>query len=182
MENAGLRFTVQPADVDEKALKASGRQEGLSTAGMTELLAEMKARRVAARFPSALVLGVDQILELDGKWYDKADSQDEARQRLWSLRGRQHVLVSTIVVMKNRHRIWHVTDQVVLTMRSFSQEFLDQYVDQAGLTLTESVGCYAFEGIGVQLFMDIRGNYFTLLGLPLLPLLDFLRQRGVLVA
>lgn len=182
MENAGLQFTVEPADVDESGMKRSGRGEGLSAGQMSELLAEVKARRVASRGPGALVVGVDQILEFDSTWYEKAETVEEARERLWSLRGRQHALVASIVVMKEQHRIWHVTEEVVLTMREFSVAFLDQYIKQAGSELTESVGCYAFEGLGVQLFTSVQGNYFTLLGLPLLPLLGFLRQRGVLVA
>lgn len=179
---AGVDVLVVPAHVDEVALRESGRRDGLTTDAMTELLSEIKARRVAAKHPGALVCGVDQILDLDGTWLDKVDHVDGARARLLALRGRSHTLVTSLVVVKDDQRVWHVTDRATLTVRAFSDDFLETYLARAGSALTASVGCYAFEGVGVHLFSAVSGDYYTILGLPLVPFLGFLRQRGGLLS
>jgi len=177
----GLAFTVDPASLDEMQLMASGAREGMTSEAMSQLLAELKARRVASRHPGTLIIGADQILDFDGRWLNKVETAEEARQRLWELRGRTHELVSSIVVVKDEQRVWHVTNRARLTVRQFDDDFLESYLSHAGSALTDSVGCYALEGYGLHLFSEIEGDYFTILGLPLLSLLSFLRQRGVLL-
>lgn len=179
---AGIAVEAQPAGVDEAEVKASLRSEGATAEAAAEALAEIKAQRVSRRRAGALVLGADQILECEGRWFDKPADRTSARAQLLALRGRTHRLVSSAVAVRDGMRLWHHTAEAALTMRPFTDDFLDLYLETAGPDALLSVGAYQIEGLGIQLFSRIRGDYFVILGLPLLPLLDFLRRQGVVGA
>jgi septum formation protein len=182
---AGLRFTAQAAAVDEASIKESAQAEGIPVADAAMLLAEAKAQRIARRHPDALVIGADQMLVCEDRWFDKpagmAAGMAGAREHLRALRGRTHELVSAMVCWRGGARIWQHVARPRLTMRDFSDEFLDAYLDAEGEAVLTSVGAYRLEGLGVQLFDRIEGEHSAILGLPLLPLLGFLRQHGVLL-
>jgi len=180
LARAGVEVEIDPPAVDEDMVKASFRAEGARAEEVSEALAEMKAMRVTRRHPGALVIGADQMLDCNGTWFDKPPDPDHARAQLIALRGKTHRLVSTAVVVRDGVRIWHRTDRATLTMRNFSDAFLDDYLARAGTAVLGSVGAYQLEGLGAQLFARVEGDYFTVLGLPLLPLLDYLRVQGVL--
>jgi septum formation protein len=175
---AGLDLVVDPAAVDEGTLKASLTAEGAGPAEIAEALAELKASRVSSRHPGRLVIGADQILECEGRSFDKPADRAAARLQLSALRGRRHRLYSAALAMRDGHRLWHHVGRADLTMRAFSDSFLDSYLDRAGPAATASVGAYQLEGLGAQLFARVEGDYFIILGLPLLPLLEFLRAVG----
>ena len=179
LRRVGLEVTLRPASVDEDSIKASFAAEGESVVECATILAEMKATRISARFPGSLVIGADQILDLGGRWFDKPESLDDARRQLLDLRGKTHELVSASVVALNGSRIWADHDIAYLTMRDFSDAFLDGYLERAGDAVLGSVGAYHYEGLGAQLFDRVTGDYYTILGLPLLRLLEFLRGHGV---
>jgi septum formation protein len=147
---------------------------------LAEALAELKARQVTSRHPGVIVLGGDQILECEGRRFDKPASPAEARRQLQDLAGRGHRLISTVVAFRDGQRLWHHAGEARLTMRRFSEDFLDAYLAAAGPAVLDSVGGYQLEGPGVQLFSKVEGDYFTILGLPLLPLFEFLRAQGEL--
>ena len=175
---AGVEVLVDPAHVDEAAMKASLAAEGTSPGGVAEALAELKAARVSARHAGRLVVGCDQVLECQGRCFDKPADLAAARRQLLALRGQRHSLHSAAVAMRDGARLWHHVGRADLAMRQFSDSFLDSYLAAAGAAATASVGAYQLEGLGAQLFERIEGDYFTILGLPLLPLLDFLRGQG----
>jgi septum formation protein len=177
--DAGVRLIADGPGVDEEGVKAAFRADGAEPAEVAEALAEMKAKRVSPRYEKALVLGADQMLACDGVWFDKPDSRDEARAHLRRLRGRTHRLLVSAVVVKDGARIWHQTDAAELTMRNLSDDFIEAYLDAVGDAALDSVGAYQLEGLGAQLFGRVQGDYFTVLGLPLLPLLAFLREHKV---
>jgi len=177
---AGLEVVVDPASVDEDEVKLSLKAAGARVEDVAEALAELKAQRISARRPGLLVVGADQMLECEGVWFDKPTGRDAAKAQLKALAGRTHRLVSCAVVCLDGARIWHRTDTARLTLRPLSDAFLDRYLDAAGEAVCTSVGAYQVEGLGAQLFARIEGAHATILGLPLLPLLDFLRTRGVL--
>ncbi|KIL97880.1 Septum formation protein Maf [Paramagnetospirillum magnetotacticum MS-1] len=181
LEQAGVSFTVRVAAVDEAAVKQSLAAETRNPARVAEILAELKAVRVSAHHPGTLVVGADQMLDQDGRWFDKPASRDEARRQLQSLRHKTHRLTSAVVVVRDGIRLWHHNQSALLTMRNFSDAFLDRYLDQAGDAVLSSVGAYQLEGLGAQLFLTVEGDFFTILGLPLLALMDFLRENGELV-
>ncbi len=180
LEAAGLDILVDPAVVDEAAVKDSYAGEGAGPGEIAEALAELKARRISPRHPGLIVLGADQILDCEGQRFDKPEGLTGARAQLQTLSGRRHRLISSLVAMRDGQRLWHHTGEAVLTMRKFSDGFLEGYLAAAGPGVLESVGAYQLEGLGAQLFTRIEGDYFTVLGLPLLPLLDFLRLQGEL--
>ncbi len=184
LEQAGLSIVVQKPHVDEDEIKNSFRAEGMTAAEVAEALAELKASRVASRVDgtNVLVVGADQMLECEGTWFDKPTSRADAAHTLRRLSGRSHTLISSVVVVHNGARIWHHSDRATMVMRKLSDEFIESYLDQAGETVLQSVGAYQLEGFGAQLFNQVRGDFFTVLGMPLLPLLDFLRLRGVLMS
>lgn len=182
LEAAGLRFVVRPADVDETALKQKARADGLEAGDAALLLADAKAQRVAQRDPDALVIGCDQLLVCDGVWFDKPADRDEARAHLRALRGRTHTLVTAVLCRRGGKRLWHTLARPRLTMRDFSDAFLETYLSLEGSFLTTTVGAYRLEGPGVHLFATVEGEHAAILGLPLLDLLDFLRRYGVLAA
>jgi septum formation protein len=178
---AGVDFQVQSVPVDEESVKDAMRLETDDPARAAEALAEMKALRASLKNPGHIVVGADQRLDCDGVWFDKPTGMDAAKRQLSILRGKTHRLTSSVVAMRDGQRLWHHTDQAQLTMRRFSDVFLDDYLNQAGEAVLSSVGAYQLEGLGAQLFMMVEGDHFTILGLPLLPLLDFLRENGVLI-
>jgi septum formation protein len=177
---AGLRFEARPARVDEDAIKQAARAEAIRPADAAILLAEAKAERIARRELEALVIGGDQLLVCEGAWFDKPADREAARAQLLALRGKRHELVNGTVAWRGGQRIWQDVTVVRMTMRSFSDAFLDAYLDAEGEAVTQSVGGYRLEGLGVHLFARIEGEHSAILGLPLLSLLGFLRQHGVL--
>ncbi|HUZ13172.1 MAG TPA: Maf family protein [Caulobacteraceae bacterium] len=179
---AGVGFETVASDVDEDAEKAALLARGATAREVAARLAESKALRVSSRRPHALVIGADQTLELDGALHDKAASLDEARRRLQALRGRRHALHAAVAIARGGTLIWAMMESPSLLMRDFSDGFLDAYLAQEGEALLGSVGCYRLESRGAQLFEAVDGDYFAILGLPLVPLLGLLRREGALAA
>jgi septum formation protein len=179
LEGAGVPFAVQVAGVDEEAIKAGMLAEGAGARDIADALAETKAIRVSQK-TAGFVIGSDQTLEFEGRLYDKAESLEAARARLIELRGKPHKLHSAVVVAKDGAPIWRELVTATLTMRDFSDAFLDAYLAQEGEAALGSVGCYRLEGMGAQLFAKVEGDYFAILGLPLWGLLDLLRRHGEL--
>jgi len=180
LERAGVAAIAQAASVDEEEIKHSFRAAGLKADEVAEALAELKAQRVAVRHPGHIVLGADQMLECEGAWFDKPADRAAAAEHLKALRGRSHRLVSCVVAVVNGARQWHHSDSAVLTMRNVSDDFIERYLDALGDDALTSVGAYQIEGLGAQLFSRVQGDWFTILGMPLLPVLDYLRQRQIL--
>jgi septum formation protein len=179
LEAAGLSFEAMPAAVDEAAIKESAKAEGMTPADAATLLADAKAARIARRHPDAVIIGADQLLVCDGEWFDKPADVEAARQQLQRLRNRSHQLVTAVVGWRDGERAWHHVATPSLAMRDFSDAFLDEYLALEGGFVTQSVGAYRLEGMGIQLMRDIRGEHSAILGLPLLPLLAWLRDSGV---
>jgi len=177
---AGLDFDAVSPAIDEELVRESLRAAGADAAELAETLAEMKAQRISNKYPGALVIGCDQTLDCNGVMFDKPVDPDHARAHLQALSGKTHLLYAAICISLNGSRIWHHNAVAKLTMRSLSPEFLDWYCASEGEALLHSVGCYRLEGLGAQLFNKVDGDHFTILGLPLLPLLDFLRLRGTI--
>lgn len=180
LSQAGVPVVCDPADIDEATVKRSCRTNGVEVEAAAETLAELKARAVARRHPGALVLGADQMLECDGVWLDKPGDRERARAQLRTLRGRTHRLISAAVIVRDGRRVWRHVDAARLTVRSFSDRFLEDYLDAAGEAVLHSVGAYHLEGLGAQLFDRVEGDFFTVLGLPLLPVLGYVRTQGIL--
>jgi len=181
LAGAGLKFTAEAAAVDEASIKESAQAEGIPVEDAAMLLAEAKAQRIARRHPEALVIGADQMLVCDGAWFDKPVGMAGAAAHLRALRGRPHELVSAMVCWRDGQRIWQHLARPRLTMRDFSDDFLEAYLAAEGEAVLTSVGAYRLEGLGVQLFSRIEGEHSAILGLPLVPLLEFLRGHGVLL-
>ncbi|MEO0034338.1 MAG: hypothetical protein RLZZ501_361 [Pseudomonadota bacterium] len=177
---AGVTVTIDPPRIDEGRIQQAMRQGHAGAAAIAATLAGLKAAEVSARHPGALVIGADQTLDCDGAGFDKPRDRAEAREQLLVLRGRQHRLVSAVALLRDGHPRWTHRAEALLTMRDFSESFLDAYLDQAGTAPLASVGAYQLEGLGAQLFTGIEGDFFTILGLPLLPLLEVLREEGEL--
>ncbi|RJF93727.1 Maf family protein [Sphingomonas cavernae] len=183
LEAAGVTFDAMTPGVDEESAKASLRAQGLSARDLADALAELKALRLSQRIPGALVLGSDQTLALDdGTMLDKAADRATAAEQLGQLSGRTHSLYSAAVIAENGRAVWRHVDRARLTVRPLSDAFIDEYLDAEFASIAGSVGCYRVEGRGGQLFSRIEGSHFTILGLPLLPLLDYLRTRGLLTS
>jgi len=176
MRGAGLEFNVAVSGVDEDAIKADHRG---TPDELALKLAETKARAVAC---DGLVVGADQILVCEDTLFDKPRDIKEARENLKKFRGRTHALVSGTVLLDDGAPVWSLSEQVNLTMRAFSDEFLEAYLLEAGDDVLKSVGCYQLEGPGVQLFEAVDGDYFAILGLPLVPLLAALRARSAVMS
>lgn len=181
LDGAGVTYEATVAGVEEEAVKAAMLAEGASPRDVADALAELKAVKVSRARPG-LVIGADQTLEFEGGLYDKAETVAAARDRLTALRGKPHRLHSAVVVARDGQPIWREMATATLTMRDFSDGFLDDYLAREGEAALGSVGCYRLEGPGAQLFAKIEGDYFAILGLPLLGLLDLLRRHGEIAA
>ena len=179
LEGAGVPFEAVGSGVDEDAAKVGLAERRATPRQVAEALAEDKALTVSATRPE-LVVGADQTLEFQGRLYDKAETVEAARERLKALRGKPHQLHSAVVVAQGGAVVWRETQSATLTMRDFSDAFLEDYLAAEGEAALGSVGCYRLEGMGLQLFSKIEGDYFTILGLPMMGLMDLLRRRGVL--
>ncbi len=177
---AGLAFETAAPGVDEAAIKESARADGLDPAECALLLAELKARRISERQPAALVIGADQILVCGERWFDKPADRAAARGQLRALAGQRHTLVTAVLCLRGGVRVWQHVATPRLVMRPLTDVAIDAYVEAAGEAVTRSVGAYQVEGLGIRLFSAIEGEHAAILGLPLLPLLGFLRQHGVL--
>jgi septum formation protein len=180
LKEAGITFEVVVSRLDEPAAKARLRAAGASPRQVAEHLAEAKALGAIEAAPETLVIGADQTLELDGALLDKAADLTEARKRLQSLRGRAHRLHTAAAIARGGKVIWRATSSPTLAMRPFSNGFLDRYLACRGETAVNSVGCYQLEGLGAQLFDRVEGDYFAVLGLPLIELLAALRDLGAI--
>lgn len=182
LRDAGIRFTAEAAHVDETVVLESLAAEKVRGRDAADVLAELKAVRVSGRHPSAMVIGADQVLSLESEMFQKPRDVNAARVQLQLLRGRTHVLSSAVCVARDGSVVWRVVEEAKLTMRAFSDEFLDAYLVEAGADILSSVGAYHVEGPGIQLFSRIDGDSFTIQGLPLLPLIGFLRTHGIVRA
>ena len=178
LESAGLTFEVVASPANEASAKATYRAGGMKPRAQTQALAELKALSVSSA-REGLVIGADQMLAIDGHVLDKPKDLAEARSHLQTIRGRTHELLTAAVVSRGEEIIWRHLDVPRLTMRDFSDAFLDDYMQHASENTLRSVGAYQLEGRGAQLFDLVEGDYFSVLGLPLLPLLGFLREQGI---
>lgn len=175
---SGVRFEALPARLDEAAIRAALEAEGAHARDQADALAEMKAAKIAQKHPEAVVIGCDQVLEFEHRVMGKPESLEEARGQLLALRGRRHKLLSAVVVYHQGQPVWRHVGEVRLEMREFSDGYLESYLARHGTSLFDTVGGYKLEEEGVRLFSQIEGDYFTVLGLPLVPLLNYLGQRG----
>ena len=180
LEHAGIDVWREPATVDEDSVKDCLRDDGSGVDNAVEVLAELKALQVTKKHPGAFIIGADQILACDGVWFDKPTSLNNAREQLLDLQGKTHELITGACVVCDGERIWHHVEKARLTMLSFSEAFLDEYLGVLGQDACLSVGAYQLEGLGAQLFSRTEGDFFSILGLPLLSLFDFLRNNGML--
>ncbi|MFO1107306.1 MAG: Maf family nucleotide pyrophosphatase [Amaricoccus sp.] len=179
LKGAGIAFEIMVAGIDETAIKRAMQDEGAPPRDIADTLAEFKARRVAGRVPDRLVLGADQILVCEGRMFDKPADLDQARAHLHELRGKTHELLSAAVIYESGAPVWRHVGRAQLVMRSFTTAFLDDYIAREGVSLLDTVGAYRLEAHGAQLFSRVQGDYFSILGLPLLEVLGFLRSRRI---
>ena len=178
LTNAGIRFRTETSGVDEDAVKASAG-DGVPPAEIALKLAAAKARAVSEKHRGALVIGADQMLECEGKLFDKPADMAAAAANLRQFSGRAHRLITACCLMRDGETVWESVETARLTMRDLSDEDIAAYLSAAGEDVLDSVGCYRLEGLGVQLFSDIDGDFFVILGLPLVPLVARLREQGV---
>ena len=181
LTGAGIDFDVIVKPVDEAEIKQSMLAQESRVADIADALAEAKARRVSLG-ESGLVIGADQIMEMDDQLFDKPKTMEEARERLMFMRGKTHHLIGAVVICDNGNPVWRHLAKTRLTMRNFSETFLDEYLEFEGEDILKSVGAYRFEGRGSQLFSEVKGDFFSILGLSLLPVLDYLRERGAILS
>jgi len=182
MSNAGLVFDTAPAAISEAALKSDRLAQEARPAAIAADLAAAKAIDVSSRHPDALVIGADQTLELEGRLFDKPEGLPEARAQLLTLRGRTHSLHAAVALAHRGLILWSAVETAHLQVRAFSDAFLERYLAAEAEEIVHCVGAYRLEGLGVQLFDRIEGDYFTILGLPLLKLLEILRSMGEISA
>lgn len=178
LAGAGLAFSQEATGFDEAPVKKDAITRGEAPRQMAQTLASMKAEVMSGQNPDALVIGADQVLVCGEKCFDKPEDMAEARDHLMALRGRSHTLETAVAAVRGGRLLWHYECAPRLTMRNFSDDFLDDYLAQVGPKVLWSVGGYQLEGPGIQLFEAIEGDYFSILGLPVLPLLEFLRAEG----
>jgi septum formation protein len=179
LKHAGVHFRIEPAAINEEAIKTRLIGEGRSPREIADALAEAKALERSVANPDALVIGADQILVYEGECISKSRTLDDAAKLLRRLRGNLHRLVGAVVLAQKGEPVWRHLDTATLWMREFSDAFLNEYLAAEGESLLVGVGCYRLEGRGIQLFTRIEGDHFAILGLPLLPLLAALRERGL---
>ncbi len=178
--DAGVLHDVVPAHIDEGAVKTELIADGASPGTIAERLGELKAVEISASWPGHLIIGADQVLACDGVIYDKPKDKSIAKAHLLELRGKSHKLWTSVIAVHAEKSLWHHTEVAVLTMRNFSVGFLDSYLAVVTDETLACAGSYQLEGMGVQLFSEISADYFTTLGLPLLPLLRFLRANDII--
>jgi len=178
LASAGLAFTVEPSGIDEEEVTRSLASRA-APQELASTLAELKAVKVSGRHPEAFVIGADSTLACNGRLFDKPPTLEAARKQLQALRGQTHELFSSVVVARGGQRLWHWSERARLTMRQMNDGFIDAYLGRAGADVLSSVGAYQLEGLGAHLFTRVDGDYFTILGLPLLPLLSFLAGHGI---
>ncbi len=182
LKNAGVQFTAQSADIDERAVEAPLYNSGVTPEEVALILAEAKAIDVSERNPSALVIGSDQTLSLSDEVLHKPENMEAARRQLLKLSGQTHHLNSAVVLCRNGIILWKHVSVARMTLRELTPEFIGRHLSRVGSVAMQSVGAYQFEGEGVQLFEKVDGDYFTIIGLPLLPLLAELRKEGAIDA
>jgi septum formation protein len=180
LKNAGLIFKTAPANIDENAIKLEMLENGSLVRDIVERLASEKALKLSKENPNQYILGGDQILTCEGQLFNKARTVEEAKEHLLFFRGKTHTLTTSIVLAKENKIVWGYTSEPKLTMRNYSDSFLNGYVSIAGDALLCSVGCYYLEENGIQLFSEIKGDYYDILGLPLLPLMKILRELNLI--
>jgi septum formation protein len=180
LENAGVPFRVELPDVDERAIEAAIDDSGATPAELALILAEAKAIEVSLRFPKAIVIAADQTMNMGDRLFHKPADMDEARRNLIALSGNTHELNSAVVIAENGTAPWSHVDTAYMTMREISPAYVGRYLSAAGDAALKSVGSYQIECLGAQLFDTAEGSYFTIIGLPLLPLLQVLREYGVI--
>jgi len=180
LKNAGVDCEILPARIDEEALRASLEHEGARPRDVADALAEFKARKISQKRPEALVIGCDQVLKFRGEVLSKSESIEDARDQLTKLRGERHSLLSAVVTYRNGEPLWRTVGEVHLTMRPFSDVYLNDYLTRNWNSIRHAVGCYKLEEEGVRLFSKVEGDYFTVLGLPLLDVLNHLTAQGIL--
>jgi septum formation protein len=182
LENAGVDIVVDRPEVDEDGVKFEGKVHRWTAADTAGKLAEAKARQVARRHPGRIVLGADQMLECDGAWFDKPVDRAAAAAQIAKLSGRTHTLFSAVVAVRGGAVIWRCLETAEMSVRPLSPDFIETYLDRVGDAVLSSVGGYQVEGLGIQLFDAIRGEHSTILGMPLIPLLAFLRAQGAIAS
>lgn len=182
LERAGVSCTAQPAAIDETEITRGLAADGAGPAEIAEALAGIKAQRISPKVSEAMVVGADQVLDCEGSLFGKPTDQAVARAHLLALSGKTHRLTSAVICVRDGERLWHHVDSARLTMRTLSPTFIDDYLDRMGDRVLQTVGGYEIEGLGAQLFTRVQGDFFTVLGMPLLPLLGFLRVHGLVPA
>lgn len=180
LDKAGIAVTAEPARIDERAVEAAIEGSGVSPGDVATILAEAKAIEVSQRFPGAWVIGSDQTLSIEGEILHKAEDMEEGRRRLLRLSGRTHQLDSAVVLARDGQAVWRHVARADMTMRALTPEEIGRYLARAGSVVLKSVGVYQIEGLGIRLFDKVDGDHFTIVGLPLLPLIAALRARDVL--
>ena len=179
LRNAGVSFAVDPATVDEGEIRDAMLSQGSEAIDIAKALAVAKAQQIAAKYPDDLVLGADQVLVCEGRLFEKPTSTSDAADQLRVLRGKQHELISAVALFEENKLVWQTAERVQLRMRDFSDSFLKKYVTSQGDDLLTTVGSYKLEGAGAQLFTRVEGDYFSVLGLPLLEVLAILRTKNI---
>lgn len=180
LQAAGVAVSAMPARIDEEMIRQALQSEGATPRDLADALAEMKARKVADKHPDAFVLGCDQVLEAHGQVFSKPESPEQALEQLGHLRGHSHKLLSAAVIYHQGKPIWRHVSTARLTMRALSDAYMQDYVNRNWHSIRHSVGAYKLEEEGARLFSAVEGDYFTVLGLPLLPILGYLGQRGII--
>lgn len=180
LKNAGLDFEIKPASIDEETITSELISDGASSGNIALRLAREKAKKISKTNSKKYIIGSDQVLSMNDRIYSKAINEKEAIERLQEFQGNEHFLTSSVCVYKDGQDLWHKTDAAALKMKSLSSQDIEKYSKIAGDDLIDCVGCYALESVGVRLFESLRGDFFTILGMPLLPLLNFLDEEGVL--